>query len=62
METKVYGIDTNKIELTWDLWSMSNNDFMTLAEEQGNVWSLGGFESAFNSEEINDENFFIRII
>jgi hypothetical protein len=52
METRIYCIDLNK---TNSIPPFSNNKFMTIAEEQGKVWSLKGFENDFNSNEISDE-------
>jgi hypothetical protein len=43
------------------VFELTNNDFVHVAEEQGNVWSLEGFEYAFNSEEI-PYDMFIRFI
>lgn len=40
----------------------SDEEFMTIAEEQGSVYSEDGFVSAFNNEEINEVNSFLRII
>lgn len=56
---RVYGIDSNKFE--GKIFELTNNDFVHIAEEQGNVWTLEGFESAFNSEEI-PHDLFIRFI
>lgn len=39
----------------------TDEEFMTLAEEQGTVYSLKGFQDAFNYEEIIDFNHYIRI-
>lgn len=62
METRVYGIDLNKINLTHGLDEIPNEQFITLAEYCGYVWTLIGFQNDFNNQYINDENFFIRII
>ena len=40
----------------------TDEEFMTLAEEQGTVYSLKGFQDAFNYEESIDFNHYIRII
>lgn len=58
-ELRIYGIDSNKFD--GKIFELSNNDFMTIAEEQGLVWSKQGFESSFNSEEVG-YNVFIRFI
>lgn len=62
METKVYVVNTNDYEFddsprTWD-----DEKFMTEAEKQGSVYSLKGFQEAFNDEEINSAVDIIRII
>lgn len=41
---------------------LTNDEFLELAENQGRVYSLGGFSEAFNSEEINTANDIIRFI
>lgn len=56
---RVYGIDASLFE--GKIFELTNNDFVHIAEEQGNVWSLEGFESAFNSEEISHD-IFIRFV
>lgn len=40
----------------------TDEEFMTKAEEQGTVYSLKGFQDAFNYEEVMDFNKYIRII
>lgn len=66
---KVYAV--NVYELQEDVkdsidvvgWSsVPDWEFMDMAEEQGNVWSLAGFEEAFNNVEIATDMFYIRII
>ncbi len=47
----------NKIHHT----QISDNDFIIEAEKQGSVYSLKGFEEAFNLEFINDQDI-IRIL
>jgi len=42
--------------------SMTDEEFMDLAEEKGSVYSLKGFEDAFNEEEINSSIEAIRFI
>lgn len=58
-EIKVYGIDVSDIDI--DVLSFNDEQFMDEAEQQGLVWSLKGFEGAFNNEEI-PYDVFIRII
>ena len=40
-----------------DLYNLSNEEFMDIAEEQGSVYSLAGFQYAYNQD-----NLFIRFI
>jgi len=58
-EIRVYGIDSNLHD--GKIFDLTNNDFVHIAEGQGYVWTLAGFESAFNSEEIAYD-MFIRFI
>ena len=55
-ETRVYIIDSSYAIPTTD------EDFMTLAEEIGRVYTLEGFQKAFNLEEVNSAIDYIRII
>lgn len=60
MEYKVYVINPYE----WygeSLWSLSDEEFMDVSEEQGQVYTLKGFERAFNNEDISDQ-WYIRII
>jgi hypothetical protein len=56
---RVYGINSNEFE--GKIFELTNNDFVHISEEQGYVWTLEGYESAFNSEEI-PYDMFIRFI
>ena len=66
-EIRVYGINVDQI---WDGLELSsiidpkspNDQFMEIAEAQGNVWSLQGFQSAFNNDELSSFNLFIKIV
>lgn len=63
MEYRVYGIDINKIYDGVELYNFqtySDEQWMELSEEQGNVWSLDGFQNDFNRGNITE--IFIRII
>ena len=40
----------------------SDERFMSETEKQGNVYSLSGFQDAYNEGDINGENSYIRII
>lgn len=58
MRTRVYAIDPHEID---EEMPISDDEFMDMAERQGKVWTLEGFEKAFNNEEISDQ-WIIRII
>ena len=60
-EIRVYVIDTfNVKERNWN--GLTNEEFINLAEEDGNVYTLQGFQEAFNSQDINTEIDVIRFI
>lgn len=60
-ETRVYVIDTFNIgERNWK--SLTDEEFITLAEEEGNIYTLEGFQEAFNSQDINTEIDVVRFI
>lgn len=65
---KVYAINIDELEqsvrdaidvIGWN--EVADCEFMDMAEEQGNVWTLSGFEDAFNNVEIATDMFYIRI-
>lgn len=56
---RVYGIVKN--DFYENLMVLSNDEFMTIAEEQGNVFTLNHFQEEFNINEI-PENMYIRFI
>jgi hypothetical protein len=66
METRIYLVDLNLIheEDTEAYFPNTTSDekFMDEAERQGSVYSLHGFQEAFNGDEITSNNTFIRII
>ena len=60
-ETRVYVIDTfNVKERNWN--DLTDEEFINLAEEDGNIYTLQGFQEAFNSQDINTEIDVIRFI
>ena len=60
-ETRVYVIDTFNVRgINWN--DLTDEEFMNLAEEDGNVYTLQGFQEAFNSQDINTEIDVIRFI
>ena len=59
-ELRVYVVDINTVEEQIDL--VTDEVFMELAEQRGTVYSLKGFELAFNYEELNTSTDMIRFI
>lgn len=57
MKTRVYAIDPSSV---LDM-PITDEEFMDEAEQQGLVWTLEGFEKAFNNEEVSDQ-WIIKII
>lgn len=61
MEIRVYVLDTfNLKERDWN--SLTDEEFMTLAETEGNVYSLAGFTEAFNQQDLSTDIDVIRFI
>ena len=58
METKIYMITVDGRGSD----DYTDEEFMTLAEEQGTVYSLKGFQDDFNYTEEISFNNYIRII
>jgi len=61
MKTRVYAIDLYELDTEIPVWDLDDENFMDMAEQQGKVWSLQGFENAFNNEQISDTRI-IRIV
>ena len=61
-EVRVYLVNRSKIKINPQ--SISNDEFINLAEEEGNIYSLNGFINAWNSLELNHllVLHYIRII
>ena len=53
--THINSGSTNKEDIT-------DEEFMNLAEEEGNVYSLEGFQEAFNNSDVNTEIDIVRFI
>lgn len=62
VETRVYVLEVNSDELYFNFDTISDEEFQNLAEENGRVYTLKGFQDAFNSEEINSSIDVIRFI
>ena len=56
---RIYGIEATVEEPL--LARITDDEFISKAEQQGLVWTLKGFEDAFNSSDISD-TWYIRII
>lgn len=57
IETRVYVVDANEIYKT-----LSTEEIQDIAERSGDVYSLSGFQEAFNCGEIQSENVFIFFV
>lgn len=63
MSIRVYIINLDKLDDIKGSDDYSNEEFMDIAEEQGTVYTLKGFQNAFNYEEsISPINCYIRFI
>lgn len=60
VETRVYVINTNFSDCF--AIDLSDDEFIELAEEQGRVYTIQGFQEAFNSQEISTIADVIRFI
>ena len=60
-EIKVYLIDIDNYEFEEVPTVWKDEKFISEAEIQGNVFSLKGFQEAFNNEELNLQSY-IRIL
>lgn len=60
-EIRVYVLDTYLIEEE-NAINYTDEQFMEQAENNGTVFSLKGFEKAFNNEELNTHVDYIRFI
>ena len=62
MEYRIYAIDPIEWEASDVLIvDLTDEEFIKIAEEQGRVYTLKGFELEFNNENISDQ-WYIRII
>jgi hypothetical protein len=60
-ETRAYVLDTHNVDK--QNWSkLSDEEFMTLVKEDGNIYTLEEFQDAFNNTDINSEIDVIRFI
>ena len=61
VEIRVYVVDTHSLGST-PHWEVIDDIFMKLAENQGTVYTLEGFQSDFNTLGISSINTVIRFI
>lgn len=59
-EIRVYGIDPDGYDGM--ILDLPDDQFQEEAEAQGLVWSLQGFQEAFNLDDLSSANLFIRFI
>lgn len=60
-EMRVFVVDIDQADDEFDK-DCDDETFMTEAEMNGSVYSLSGFQEAFNNNEVSTENAFIRFI
>jgi hypothetical protein len=68
-EIKVYAINIEEVDEDFresiaviGISSVADWEFIQIAKEQCNWWSLKDFEEAFNNVEIATDMFYIRIL
>ena len=62
VETRVYALDTQDISIDKGFEELSEEEWITECERQGRVYTLQGFQRAFNNEEVNTNVDIIRFI
>ncbi|MEI6586725.1 MAG: hypothetical protein WCL56_11600 [Sediminibacterium sp.] len=61
-EIRVYGVDILLVDIKSFNWDCNDDDWITEAEAQGSVWSLTGFQEAYNTSNIkNTDTLIIKI-
>lgn len=60
-EIKIYAINSFELEEAINELELTDEEFVEIAEKQGLVWSLSGFEASYNADYISDQ-WFIRIL
>jgi hypothetical protein len=58
---RVYCIDLDSDYDIEDAFDLTDEEFMSAAEKRGLVWSLMGFQDAFNNDNVSD-TWVMRII
>lgn len=59
METKIYMVKVDENKGSDDY---TDKEFVKLAEEQGTIFGLKGFQDWYNYEPQDYENYYIRIL
>ena len=62
---KIYIINTKNLtdeEVDLDFTMITDNMFMTIAERYGDVYTERGFENAYNSDDFDFSNTYIRFL
>lgn len=62
---KVYLINTKNLtedEVDIDLTTITDNAFIKIAERSGDVYTERGFENAYNSDDFDNSNTYIRFL
>ena len=61
-EIRVYLVDFYNYNLGDGVYDWDDERFISEAEKQGTVYTIVGFQYAYNEGDINGENSYIRII
>ena len=62
VEIRVYCLDCQDISIDKGFAELTEEEWITECERQGRVYTLEGFQRAFNEEEINSSIDVIRFI
>lgn len=61
-ETRVYVLDTQDLSINKFFGELTEEEWIAECERQGRVYSLRGFERAFNEEEISTATDVVKFI
>jgi hypothetical protein len=61
-ELRFYLIDTNDVSDDFDYIDCTNDEFIEMCEEKGSIYSLEGFNKAFNQQDISTIAHQLRMI
>lgn len=62
---KVYTIDCRMLteeDMLLDIINLSDSDFIRISTRSGSLYSLRGFENAYNQDDFDHVNSYIRFI